>query len=59
MFGKARVRQILRQCHERPAAAILQEMIDGLSRFRGAARQKDDVTMVLIKATGGMKNLRS
>jgi sigma-B regulation protein RsbU (phosphoserine phosphatase) len=59
MFGKARLRRILRQCRERPAAAILQEIVDGLSRFRGAARQKDDVTLVVIKAAADAKNMRS
>lgn len=49
MFGKERLRRILRRCWERPAAGILQDIVDALVLFRDGARQKDDITMVLVK----------
>jgi sigma-B regulation protein RsbU (phosphoserine phosphatase) len=59
MFGKERLRRILRRCHERPAAVVLQDIVDALSRFREGARQKDDITLVLIKKQVHAKKLHT
>lgn len=57
MFGKERLRSILRRCHERPATMILQDIFDALGRFRNGSHQNDDITLVLIKAPGNATNL--
>ena len=59
MFGKERLRRILRRRHERPAAGILQDIVDALARFRNGGRQKDDITLVLVKEQIDAKNLRT
>ena len=59
MFGKERLRRILRRCHERPAAGILQDIVDALVRFRNGARQQDDITMVLVKERVDAKNIHT
>ena len=59
MFGKERLRKIIRQCCKRPAAAILQDVVDAVERFRNGARRKDDITLVLIKETVDAKNMRA
>lgn len=57
MFGKERLRSILRRCHERPATMILQDIVDALGRFRNGSHQNDDITLVVIKAPGNVTNL--
>ncbi|UCD30843.1 MAG: SpoIIE family protein phosphatase [Desulfobacterales bacterium] len=50
MFGRHRMRQILRQNSHAPAEKILQAMIRELNEFRQNAAQEDDITLVVIKA---------
>ncbi len=49
LFGKDRVRSIIRHHHNSSAAGILQAIIDGLSGFRQSAPQHDDITLVVVK----------
>src|SRR5262249_48039301 len=48
-FGKDRLREIIGQFADRPAADIAAAIHERLTHFRGAARQVDDVTYVVIK----------
>src|SRR5262249_48353485 len=48
-FEKERVREIIREFADRPAAEISATIHDQLTRFRGDAKQVDDVTYVMIK----------
>jgi serine phosphatase RsbU (regulator of sigma subunit) len=48
-FGKDRLREVIRECADRPAAAIAAAIDERLTRFRGHAKQVDDVTYVVIK----------
>jgi serine phosphatase RsbU (regulator of sigma subunit) len=52
VFGKDRLLDILREFADRPAADISAAIHERLSRFRGDARQVDDVTYVVIKLVG-------
>lgn len=53
MFGKERLRGLLRRWHEHPAETILNNVIDSLTEFRSGVRQKDDITMVVVKIREG------
>jgi serine phosphatase RsbU (regulator of sigma subunit) len=48
-FGKDRLREIIREFADRPAADIAAAIQERLARFRGDAKQVDDVTYVVIK----------
>jgi sigma-B regulation protein RsbU (phosphoserine phosphatase) len=49
MFGKQRLREILRARHADSARKIIQAVIDALEVYREGARPADDVTMVVVK----------
>ena len=49
MFGKKRVRDLIKQNAHQSAAAIGQEIEDELSRFRGKSSLEDDYTFVIVK----------
>jgi len=50
MFGKNRLREILRRNSHASAAKILQAITDSVTEFRREATQEDDITLVVIKA---------
>lgn len=49
MFGKPRLRDILRRSAAEPAGRIVERVIRALNRFRGDREPEDDVTMVVVK----------
>jgi len=49
MFGKDRLRDIIRRTAHLTAAGIVEAIIDDLKQFRGARRPSDDVTLVVMK----------
>ncbi len=49
MFGKARLRDVLSACAERPAQQIYDAVVDAVNQFRGTEPQEDDITLVIIK----------
>ena len=49
MFGKARVREVLRRHAGEPAAMIQDRLLAALGEFRGSVALADDVTLVVIK----------
>jgi serine phosphatase RsbU (regulator of sigma subunit) len=49
MFGKKRVRDLIKQNAHQSAAAIGQEIEEELSRFRGKSSLEDDYTFVIVK----------
>ncbi len=51
-FGKERVGTIARSHHRLSAEGILQAVLNTLAEFRGKAQQEDDITLIVIKATG-------
>jgi serine phosphatase RsbU (regulator of sigma subunit) len=51
-FGKERLRATIREFAEKPAAAIVQALLDRLTAFRGECRPVDDVTFVIVKVVG-------
>ena len=51
MFGKDRLREIIREFADRPAADIAAAIHEELACFRGDAKVVDDVTYVVIKLT--------
>src|SRR5262249_57483378 len=52
-FGKDRLRDVIRASATGSAEAIASAVRDRLARFRGDARQVDDVTFVVVKVLRG------
>jgi serine phosphatase RsbU (regulator of sigma subunit) len=52
MFGKARLKDLLRNHRKAGAEEIARAVIDAVDQFRGDARQTDDVTLVFVKLLG-------
>jgi sigma-B regulation protein RsbU (phosphoserine phosphatase) len=51
MYGKARFRAVIRRSAALPAAGVAAAVLADLAAFRGARRQEDDVTLVVVKKT--------
>ncbi len=51
MYGKERLKDVVRRTAGEPASAIVAAILDDLAAYRGAARQEDDVTLVVVKKT--------
>lgn len=51
MFGKDRLREIIREHHDKPAREIADVLEKTLAAYRGPASVQDDVTFVVIKVT--------
>jgi sigma-B regulation protein RsbU (phosphoserine phosphatase) len=49
MFGRERLRELIRQHAAESAEAIQRVIIDTLRTFRGDAPQEDDITLVVVK----------
>lgn len=49
MFGKDRLRDVIRAMHAKPAAEIAKAIETAVDAFRGPTAQKDDITFVVIK----------
>lgn len=49
MFGKERVRDVLREHAARPAQAVLDTLLAAWNDFRGEVPAEDDVTLMVIK----------
>jgi len=52
-FGKARLKQLIREHAQHPAQSICNAVTQELKEYRKGAPQKDDVTVVVVKALGG------
>ena len=52
MFGKERLKSVIRRQAGFPAEVILSAILDSLSEFRKSAKQEDDVTFTVIKVVG-------
>jgi sigma-B regulation protein RsbU (phosphoserine phosphatase) len=52
MYGRQRMRTILRNHAEAGSHALVQALLADLKRFTGERRSEDDITLVVIKATG-------
>jgi len=48
-FGESGVEQVMRAHLDRPMAELAQEILRGVDRFAGTARQVDDITVVLAR----------
>jgi len=59
MFGRERVREVLRRYAGQPAATIRDRVMAALADFRGAAALEDDVTLVVIKLDPAMTGPRT
>jgi sigma-B regulation protein RsbU (phosphoserine phosphatase) len=49
MFGAQRLRQLIRQEAQMPAATIQDRILAALQEFRGTSRAEDDLTIIVIK----------
>ena len=49
MFGKERLKKILRKNNSLSAAEIVMIIDDALGTFRGTAQFEDDITLVVIR----------
>jgi sigma-B regulation protein RsbU (phosphoserine phosphatase) len=51
MFGKERLKILIREHAQSSAKEILTAIIDSLKAFQGSEKQEDDVTLVVAKVT--------
>jgi sigma-B regulation protein RsbU (phosphoserine phosphatase) len=51
MFGKNRIRKIIRRNASQTANDILNAILDSLNRFQKNAKLEDDMTLVVVKIT--------
>ena len=49
LFGKGRLRAILRQHHAKPVSEICDEILSAIDSFRGHLDQRDDVSIVIFR----------
>ena len=49
MFGKERLKTLIRENHRKSSAAIIATVIDSLAAFRKDARPEDDASLVVVK----------
>jgi sigma-B regulation protein RsbU (phosphoserine phosphatase) len=49
MFGKNRLKEVVRAHHGEPSAAIIRALVEALGEFRSTANQEDDLTVAVIK----------
>jgi sigma-B regulation protein RsbU (phosphoserine phosphatase) len=49
MFGKNRLKDLIRSHHGLSAESIVETVIEAVRRFQSGHRQLDDVTLVAIK----------
>ncbi len=52
MFGKDRLREIIRQHADQPAQTIIDAVQSAVHNFRADDQQQDDITMVVIRMVG-------
>ena len=48
LFGEERIKELLRERHDSSSTQLLAAVEDAVERFRGAAAQSDDITMVAL-----------
>lgn len=48
-YSGARLADVVRSTHERPAQEINDAILEGVKRFAGSAPQRDDITLVTVK----------
>lgn len=51
MFGRKRLKDIIRQKSHLTAEKILDDVIDSVKKFRAGLRQEDDITLIIVKLT--------
>ena len=51
MFGKQRLRTLVRQHAESSSDVILEAVINSIKKFQGSVTQEDDITLLVIKIT--------
>ena len=51
MFGKERVRALIRESHREPARLICARVMSSLDEFRADGVQTDDITLVVVRIT--------
>lgn len=49
MFGKQGLQNLMRELHDRPAAEILESILEALRRFIAPLEVQDDATLVIVK----------
>jgi sigma-B regulation protein RsbU (phosphoserine phosphatase) len=49
MFGKERLKALIRQYKHVSSEELIQSIIDSLKAFQGSVRQEDDITVVVVK----------
>lgn len=53
MFGKKRLREIIRAHRDESSTAIIQAVVQALNTFRGPAARTDDMTVAVVKTPSG------
>ncbi len=57
MFGKERLRVLIRERRDGSAQEILQTITEALTEFRRTAPQQDDITLVVVKTESLPKHI--
>ena len=52
MFGKKRLKEIIRKHHHASAASIINAVYEELSIFTMGRKSEDDITLVVVKIDG-------
>jgi sigma-B regulation protein RsbU (phosphoserine phosphatase) len=52
MFGKVRLKAVIRQQARFASQIILTAILDSLKEFRKSAKQEDDITFTVVKVVG-------
>jgi sigma-B regulation protein RsbU (phosphoserine phosphatase) len=53
IFGKKRLREVIRSHADQSAEVIKTHIIEAVSDYRGGARQTDDITLMVVKRLQG------
>ncbi|MDZ7365110.1 MAG: serine/threonine-protein phosphatase [candidate division KSB1 bacterium] len=48
-FGDDRLLEVVRENYEKPAAAVIEKVVQAVKQHAGTAAQSDDVTLVVVK----------
>lgn len=49
MFGKERIKRILKECYAKDAQSIMEDIIDAYHDFTRGAKRDDDITVIVLK----------
>jgi phosphoserine phosphatase RsbU/P len=58
-YGEARMMELIRANRNKPVDFVLKELVEDLNIFKGDARQKDDISIIIIEITADPADVSS